>query len=88
MENKIISETFRNNHPFEVLMDSGKCTKSQLQSWICNRYYFQKTMVSKDAIISGVIISLLVAFTSNQAFLSSWSKSIKPSKVKRVVLVD
>ena len=51
MENKIVSETFRNNHPFEVLMDSGKCTKSQLQSWICNRYYFQKTMVSKDAII-------------------------------------
>jgi len=47
----ILSETFKNNHPFEVLMDSGKCTQSQIQSWICNRYCFQKTMVAKDSII-------------------------------------
>ena len=68
MENKIISETFRNNHPFEVLMDSGKCTKPQLQSWICNRYCFQKTMVAKDAII--------LAKCPNREFRQMWIKRI------------
>ncbi len=47
----IIKETFKNNHPFEVLMDSGLCTKEQLQGWVCNRYRFQQTMVAKDCII-------------------------------------
>ena len=51
MEQKIVAETFVNNHPFERMLDEGTCTQYQLQQWLCNRYAFQKTMVAKDAIV-------------------------------------
>ena len=46
-----IKTTFDNKHPFEVKLNSGKCTKEEIQKWLVNRYYFEETMVKKDAIV-------------------------------------
>lgn len=68
MEQKIIAETFRNNHVFERMMDAGECSQHQLQQWLCNRYCFQKTMVTKDAIV--------IEKCPSQSFRKLWIKRI------------
>lgn len=39
------------NHPFHVLMNSGKLDKSQVQGWVANRFYYQTSIPVKDAAI-------------------------------------
>ena len=39
------------HHPFHKAMNQGKCTKSQIQLWVANRYYYQSTIPRKDAAI-------------------------------------
>jgi coenzyme PQQ biosynthesis protein C len=36
-------------HPFHKLLHSGQCTKSQVQAWALNRYYYQAMIPIKDA---------------------------------------
>jgi pyrroloquinoline-quinone synthase len=38
-------------HPFHVAMHEGKLSKSQIQGWVINRYYYQTRIPIKDAII-------------------------------------
>jgi pyrroloquinoline quinone biosynthesis protein D len=42
---------YHNRHPFHILMNTGKLTKSQLKAWALNRYYYQAMIPVKDAII-------------------------------------
>jgi len=42
---------YHDRHPFHVLMHEGKLTRSQLQQWVLNRYYYQSRVPIKDAII-------------------------------------
>jgi pyrroloquinoline-quinone synthase len=51
MESELVGKIIRNNHPFELLMDEGKCSQEMLQRWVANRYIFQKTMIAKDAMV-------------------------------------
>ncbi|EIJ41239.1 coenzyme PQQ biosynthesis protein C [Beggiatoa alba B18LD] len=37
------------HHPFHIAMNSGKCTKEQVQGWVANRYYYQISIPIKDA---------------------------------------
>jgi pyrroloquinoline-quinone synthase len=44
-------ERYHHQHPFHRLMHEGKLTRGQLQAWAFNRYYYQKTIPIKDALI-------------------------------------
>lgn len=39
------------NHPFHVLMNSGKLDKAAIQGWVANRFYYQTSIPVKDAAI-------------------------------------
>lgn len=39
------------NHPFHVLMNSGKLDKPAIQGWVANRFYYQTSIPVKDAAI-------------------------------------
>jgi pyrroloquinoline-quinone synthase len=38
-------------HPFNVMLNSGKATREQIQGWVANRYYYQIIIPVKDAAI-------------------------------------
>lgn len=38
-------------HPFHVMMAEGRLTRSQLQGWVANRFYYQIAIPVKDAAI-------------------------------------
>jgi len=38
-------------HPFHIAMNSGQCTKAQVQGWVYNRFYYQIAIPIKDAAI-------------------------------------
>src|SRR5881396_3452979 len=39
------------HHPFHIAMNSGQCTKAQVQGWVYNRFYYQISIPLKDASI-------------------------------------
>ncbi len=39
------------HHPFHIAMNSGLCTKAQVQGWVYNRFYYQIRIPVKDAAI-------------------------------------
>lgn len=39
------------NHPFHLLMNTGKLDKKAIQGWVANRFYYQTTIPIKDAAI-------------------------------------
>jgi len=39
------------HHPFHVAMNNGRCTKTQVQGWVLNRFYYQVSIPVKDAAI-------------------------------------
>ncbi len=39
------------HHPFHKAMNSGGCTKEQVQGWVYNRFYYQISIPIKDAAI-------------------------------------
>ena len=39
------------HHPFHIAMNSGRCTKEQIQGWVYNRYYYQICIPIKDAAV-------------------------------------
>ena len=46
---KIGAERYHDKHPFHVLMHEGRLTQHQLQAWVLNRFYYQKSIPLKDA---------------------------------------
>jgi pyrroloquinoline quinone biosynthesis protein D len=42
---------YHNLHPLHRLMHDGRCTKTQLQAWALNRYFYQAMIPIKDATI-------------------------------------
>ena len=45
------AEHYHHKHPFHLAMHEGRLNRKQLQGWIANRYYYQKTIPMKDAAI-------------------------------------
>jgi pyrroloquinoline-quinone synthase len=39
------------HHPLNVLLNSGRATREQIQGWVANRYYYQISIPRKDAAI-------------------------------------
>lgn len=46
---RIGAERYHDKHPFHVLMHEGRLTQGQLQAWVLNRFYYQKSIPLKDA---------------------------------------
>src|SRR5438477_12659380 len=42
---------YHNLHPFHQRMDTGELTREELQRWVANRFYYQKSIPLKDAAI-------------------------------------
>ena len=42
---------YHDKHPFHKLMNDGKLSREQLQVWAANRFYYQKNIPIKDAIV-------------------------------------
>jgi pyrroloquinoline-quinone synthase len=59
---------YHDEHPFHVRMHEGSLTRSELQSWVQNRYYYQTRIPIKDA--------LIVAKSSDAAFRRAWIRRI------------
>lgn len=60
---------YHDHHPFHQLMHSGQLTKTQLQQWVLNRYYYQTRIPIKDACI--------VAKSEDPAFRRMWLHRIR-----------
>lgn len=39
------------HHPFHIRMNSGGCAREEIQCWVANRYYYQRSIPIKDAAI-------------------------------------
>jgi len=44
-------ERYHHKHPFHLMMHEGRLSRSQLQAWALNRYYYQSMIPIKDSII-------------------------------------
>jgi len=63
------SRRYHDHHPFHELMHSGNLTKTQLQLWVLNRFYYQTRIPIKDAFI--------VAKSEDPAFRRMWLRRIQ-----------
>ncbi|WP_184244792.1 pyrroloquinoline-quinone synthase PqqC [Novosphingobium chloroacetimidivorans] len=45
------AERYHSLHPFHQLLHSGKLTRGQVQAWALNRYYYQASIPTKDAML-------------------------------------
>ncbi|HVK98825.1 MAG TPA: pyrroloquinoline-quinone synthase PqqC, partial [Dongiaceae bacterium] len=39
------------HHPYHVAMNSGQCSRREIQGWVANRFYYQSIIPRKDAAI-------------------------------------
>jgi pyrroloquinoline-quinone synthase len=46
-------ERYHDKHPFHILMHEGRLNRGQVQAWVLNRFYYQKTIPLKDASLIG-----------------------------------
>jgi pyrroloquinoline-quinone synthase len=42
---------YHHRHPFHMRMDAGELTREELQRWVANRFYYQRSIPMKDAAI-------------------------------------
>jgi pyrroloquinoline-quinone synthase len=50
---KVGEERYHDKHPFHILMHAGRLTQGQLQAWVLNRFYYQKSIPLKDGSLIG-----------------------------------
>lgn len=62
------SRCYHDHHPFHQLMHNGNLTKTQLQQWVLNRYYYQTRIPIKDA--------LIVSKSEDSTFRRQWLRRI------------
>ncbi|MBP1977218.1 pyrroloquinoline-quinone synthase PqqC [Cohnella thailandensis] len=44
-------ERYHDKHPYHIAMHEGKLSPEQVRAWIANRFYYQKNIPVKDALI-------------------------------------
>jgi pyrroloquinoline-quinone synthase len=45
------SQRYHDQHPFHIRMNDGLLSRSQIQGWVANRFYYQENIPRKDAAI-------------------------------------
>src|SRR5690606_9233586 len=48
---RALGERYHIHHPFNVMLNTGRATRKQIQGWVANRYYYQINIPLKDAAI-------------------------------------
>jgi pyrroloquinoline-quinone synthase len=48
---KVGAERYHDKHPFHRLMNEGRLERAQLRLWVANRFYYQKNIPIKDALL-------------------------------------
>jgi pyrroloquinoline-quinone synthase len=46
---QIGDERYHSRHPFHQMLHEGKLTQGQVQAWVLNRFYYQRSIPLKDA---------------------------------------
>jgi len=46
-------ERYHDKHPFHIQLHQGALNQGQMQAWVLNRFYYQKTIPLKDASLIG-----------------------------------
>jgi pyrroloquinoline-quinone synthase len=46
-------ERYHDKHPFHALLHEGRLNQGQVQAWVLNRFYYQKSIPLKDASLIG-----------------------------------
>jgi pyrroloquinoline-quinone synthase len=46
-------ERYHDKHPFHIRLHDGALSQGQMQAWVLNRFYYQKTIPLKDASLIG-----------------------------------
>jgi pyrroloquinoline-quinone synthase len=65
---KVGEERYHHQHPFHLMMHKGELSRGQLQAWALNRYYYQRMIPIKDAII--------LSRSEDAAFRRAWRKRV------------
>jgi pyrroloquinoline-quinone synthase len=65
---QIGEERYHSKHPFHRLLHEGKLNKGQLQAWVLNRFYYQRSIPLKDA--------GLMSRAEDPAFRREWIRRI------------
>jgi len=65
---RVGEERYHHRHPFHLLMHEGRLSRSQLQAWALNRYYYQSRIPIKDAII--------LSRSEDASFRRAWRKRV------------
>jgi len=42
---------YHDRHPFHIRMNSGELARDEVQCWVANRFYYQKSIPIKDAVL-------------------------------------
>lgn len=50
---RIGTERYHDQHPFHAALHAGALDQGQVQAWVLNRFYYQKTIPLKDASLMG-----------------------------------
>jgi pyrroloquinoline-quinone synthase len=58
------AKRYHDSHPFHLRMHDGSLTRSELQAWVLNRFYYQTRIPIKDA--------LILAKSEDSAFRRAW----------------
>ncbi|KPV58698.1 pyrroloquinoline quinone biosynthesis protein PqqC [Paenibacillus sp. A3] len=48
---RIGEQRYHDKHPYHIRMHEGKLSPEQLRAWVANRFYYQKNIPVKDALI-------------------------------------
>jgi pyrroloquinoline-quinone synthase len=46
-----LGDRYHIHHPFNVMLNTGKASREQIQGWVANRFYYQVSIPIKDAAI-------------------------------------
>jgi pyrroloquinoline-quinone synthase len=60
---------YHDRHRYHVWMHDGRLSRTQLQEWVLNRYYYQTRIPVKDA--------LIVSKSEDPAFRRAWTRRIR-----------
>jgi pyrroloquinoline-quinone synthase len=65
---RIGDERYHSRHPFHRLLHEGRLNKGQVQAWVLNRFYYQRSIPLKDA--------ALMSRAEDPAFRREWIRRI------------
>lgn len=70
------AERYYHTHPFHKDMNAGKLSKKQIQVWVANRFYYQKSIPLKDAAILSNCPEIQCAVSGFSAFSTMMARRL------------